>query len=329
MSKISCTLSLRDESGKYYINTYVTLLSIFENTSSSINVHIIHDETIAHAKYDLEQLSAKYGHKINFHHIPKIATELSDKISNWFNISAIYRLYAHELISDKKTIYLDSDIIAQKNIQDVADIDLSDKLVAAVKDHNAYWTKTGICKKKYREKVNYLGLTAQNYFNSGVTVLNLEECRNLSRTGNIFIKKIEECLHNGIPLHYPDQDVLNAVCAARPGSILMLDDSFNYTLSQRGRLYEGPEQLKNKIVHYVGGKPWDILFPAQLLFWKYYLMSPWRDDIIAQMDKVFHNKRMNIFKCYVMNPRHRRHAEDLLEGGIKKVVWSSIKKLFL
>jgi hypothetical protein len=86
---IHCAFALRDESGLYYRNTYITLLSLLENTRSAIVAHILHDETIEHGRKDLEHLCARYNQGLEFHRVPPIPADVRQAACQKFHFSAL------------------------------------------------------------------------------------------------------------------------------------------------------------------------------------------------------------------------------------------------
>jgi lipopolysaccharide biosynthesis glycosyltransferase len=321
---IDCTLSIRDESGTYYINAYVTLLSLFDNTQERVRVHILHDETIRHGKADLEALAAEHGQEILFHRVPDFDAETARKLSQWFTLGTAYRFFVPEIVEADTAIHLDCDLIVNRDIRELYDIPLGNRLVAAAIDHSNYW-KRGKPKAQYREKVAYLGLAEKSYFGAGVMLMNLARMRELSAGGNIFIEKTLRALADGIILNYPDQDILNAVCASVPEGLLALDDSFN---CWNGMLGLSLAELKGRIVHYnsSGSKPDKAFFPAHLLYWLYYARTPFAGDMFARMDAAFAAPGMRFLKLYVNNTKQRRHAEDLLDANISGAIVRTLRR---
>lgn len=317
---IDCVLCFRDESGKYFINAYVTILSIFENTKEKIVVHILHDETITHGQKHLEDLCASYRHEICFHRVPEFDRHTASTISERFNIGATYMYFAHEFVKSEKVVYLDCDVIVNMDIRKLYDIPMGASIFASTPDYCPYWKNNGTARKKYAEKIKYLGLKPDSYISSGMVLINLDKLRELSSTENIFVKKTLDAINKGIRLDYPDMDILNAVAAMVPDSVLLLDKKFN--LWNRA-LHLGLPELEDTIFHYVT-KPDKAFFPAHVLFWKYYAMSPFAGDMFERMSAAYSAKDMDFMKYYVLNPRHRRHAEELLQYGFTGMIKRAI-----
>lgn len=320
---IHCTLSIRDESGSYYINAYITLLSLFENTKEKICVHILHDDTISHGKKDLEDLCAQYGQEIRFYRIPELDPAFVSAISRWFNIGTMYRYFVSDLIEADKVIYLDCDIIVNRDIKDLFDIPLGNHLVAAVKDNSHYWDKSGTVKDQYSKKIAYLNITPESCFEAGVMVINLARLRQLNENGNIFMQATEKALADGIDLHYPDQDIMNSVCASLPEGLLLLDSGFN---AFHNILHLSLDEMKGKIIQFIDIKQDGSFFPGHLVFWKYYALSPFSADMIARMDAAFQSRQMAFMQNYLLHPKRRRKASDYLESGFVGMLLKAVTR---
>ena len=80
--------------------------------------------------------------------------------------------------------------------------------------------------------------------------------------------------------------------------------------------YKVPETIISKFIYL-------------LLFWKYYAKSPFAGDMFERMSKAYQSNSMAFVKHYLLNPRHRQHATDLLKYGVIGGVVHTIKrKLF-
>lgn len=308
---IDCLLSIRDESGSYYIYTYITLLSIFENTKEKLCIHIMHDDTVEHARQPLTKLVDSYDQKIVFHRVPDFDPATADILSRRFNLGTMYRYYAHEFIDAGKAIYLDSDIIVNRDIKELYDTPLGDHLLGGVLDHCSYW-KNNRPRRKWSKKVKYLGLSREKYISAGLMLMNLDRIREISKDGNVFVKQTLRAISDGISLDYPDMDIINSISASIPQGVLLLDESFHLW---HKALHLSLDELQGKIFHLVS-KPDREFFPAHLLFWKYYAMSPFAGDMFERMSAAYTAKNMRVVRDYILNPKERRHAEDLLRHGL-------------
>lgn len=310
-----CLLSIRDESGTYYRNAYITILSLFENTASKLRVHILHDDTLTdQGRNDLQALAHRYAQELLFHRVPDFDPDVAATIKQWFNLGAMYRYFATDFIDAEVAAYLDCDIILNRDIKDLFDVPLNGALIAAVQDLTNYWDRRGRVRKRYIKKIEFLKLKPEDCFDSGVMLMNLKRFRELNGGGNILMEKTLAALDVGVALEHPDQDILNALCAEVPNGLLHLDESFNFMVIRARTLDLSAEALKGRIVQFIA-KPTESFFPAHLLFWKYYLKTPFADDMFEQMDAAFRNKRMKFLIAYARHPQYRRSGTELLMGG--------------
>ena len=114
------------------------------------------------------------------------------------SLEAYARLLVPDLlIETDKIIYLDPDVIINQDLNFLFNIDLENSYIAAVKDFNPnsliLFKKSEICKK------------SENYFNSGVMVMNLKKLREFNFTS----KALDLLSQNKIKINFFDQDILN------------------------------------------------------------------------------------------------------------------------
>lgn len=311
---IDIALCFRDESGTYFINPYVTLLSIFENTNEDLAVHILHDSTVEHGRKHLEDLCRSRGHSIQFHQVPELDSSVVEKICKRFNLGSTYRYYVHDFLTSDKAIYLDCDVIVNRDIKELFDQPLGDRLFASTLDYRPYW-KNGRPAGRFKKTIQYLGLVPESYLSAGLLLINVKRLREISGNSNIFVQKTIEAVENGIELPYMDMDIINCVAAMVPNGVMVLDDRFNLWHKST---HLGIAELKDTIFHYVS-KPNRQFFPAHLLFWKYYAMTPFAGDMFERMSAAYCS--MEFIRDYVTHPRHRRHARELLKYGMAGMLY--------
>ncbi|WP_421917233.1 glycosyltransferase family 8 protein [Mesorhizobium sp.] len=149
--------------------------------------------------------------------------------------------YARFLIPDllpneSKAIYLDADAVVVSSLDDLWSMNMGDNLVAGVLDGFVH-----------QGELDSIELTADEYINSGVLVMNLDAWRR----ENIADKMFKEARRSK-KITFPDQTVLNSVARGR---VLLLGREWNFC---SGR-YVSYERKTPKILHFSGdGKPWVI-----------------------------------------------------------------------
>ena len=164
-----------------------------------------------------------------------------------------YRLLAPHLLpcNIKRILYLDPDILVINPIRGLWETDLQGNLFAAA----AHTGKTELA-----HSVNRLRLgTKQDYYNSGVLLMDLDAGRQEIDPGELF--RYAE-LHRE-ELLLPDQDILNALYGERilpVEDVLWNYDARNYSnyLLRSGGVYDLQWVMKHTaILHFCGkAKPW-------------------------------------------------------------------------
>ncbi len=148
----------------------------------------------------------------------------------------------------KRILYLDVDLIINGDVLPLWNMDLGNKICAAVTD-------PGVNAAEFA--VKYSLLPSDNYFNAGVLLLDLEKLRSqpyMQRGIDILADP-----PSGTPLEYADQDALNIVLWK---DWLPIDPAYNF---QRKFLYDdyaawkaiNPVRRAPIIIHYTESfKPW-------------------------------------------------------------------------
>jgi len=111
--------------------------------------------------------------------------------NNW-TVMAFVRLFIAKFLPIDKCLYLDVDTIVRKNLCDLYDLDIQDYDCAAVKE-----------------------TLKENYYNSGVLLMNLKRIRNAHDNDAIALLRKEK-------LMYPDQDAIN-----RTWDIMQIGPTYN------------------------------------------------------------------------------------------------------
>jgi lipopolysaccharide biosynthesis glycosyltransferase len=256
---IQVALAFHDSSGNYAINAGVTLTSLFINTKKTVNVHILRDQSLtADNQCKLETIATQYGQKLQFIDVElpdeweKICT--SNLVARSLTRGVFYRLLLPEKLSHlKKVIYLDCDVIIDMDIQELWDLNLDGKPLAASFD----WQREN-----------------DRYFNSGVMVLALD----ILRENYELISRVVQFFNLYPNSVYPDQDFLNWLIK---GDFLPIDTKFNILVNQ-----DNVENFKSghRIIHFAGTKPWDDFKESHgLEYWRYLLLTPWGQSAVKSL----------------------------------------------
>ncbi|MBR2725437.1 glycosyltransferase family 8 protein [Candidatus Saccharibacteria bacterium] len=150
----------------------------------------------------------------------------------------------------EKAVYIDSDTILRDDIGKLYDIELGDKVVAAMVDPKV----TAI--PEFRDYVDKaMGVPHDEYVNDGVMVMDLKKMRKMKYLSTMIslIKKYDA------DLVAPDQDYLNVILK---GKILHLDPCWNAE-----PVKDLPKNVK--LVHFnLFNKPWRYKnVPCERIFW--------------------------------------------------------------
>ncbi|MFE4709429.1 glycosyltransferase [Paenibacillus sp. NPDC056722] len=257
---IELVLTINDKDGSYTAHAGVVLASIFFNTQQTINVHIVHDDSLSEEnKLKLTQLVDVFHHNIFFYHVTVSGDMIEvaagvHKIEYW-TMASMYRLLLPNFIQADRVIYLDCDILVNMDINELWSIDLGEHYLGAVLDQG----------ENLLEYFTSLGLNAELYFNSGVILFQLNNIRNKQN----WYGEMLNFLRDFPMMTMPDQDVLNAVYSS---NYLQMDQRFN-------TFAHSELDLDNKIVHFAGdNKWWETDSPAAPLYNKFLAMTPWGRD---------------------------------------------------
>ncbi|WP_165452432.1 glycosyltransferase family 8 protein [Paenibacillus thalictri] len=266
---IELALAFNDKDGSYAEHAGVVLASVFYNTESQIRVHILHDDTLLEAnKTKLIQLVKSFHQTIDFIHvnIPMDLFEAASNVKavNIWTMASMYRLLLPQLVQTEKIIYLDCDVLVNLDIAELWNIELNDAYLGAVWDQGIH---------EVAHDIIPCGLSPENYFNSGILLLELNNIRNKRDWYEGMLNFLWRYPNSTLP----DQDLLNSVFGE---NYLQLDLRFNlFNLSCPDRQYD------NKIVHFSGAeKCWHPQSPGAELYARYLDMTPWGTMFIEAGD---------------------------------------------
>ncbi len=199
--------------------------------------------------------------------IAKYHDALSLRLRDYYSVAIYYRMFIPTLFPElDKAIYLDADLILVGDISELFNTDINGKLVAAINDRLVKDVPTFA---DYAHKA--VGIPADEYFNSGVLVMNLKKFREDSIEEK-FLTLLNEYNFDSV---CPDQDYLNVLC--RNDKVLLPIGWNKMPL---------PDKEFNidtlKLLHYNSfEKPWHhdhVLFSEE--FWRAAATSPFLEDLI-------------------------------------------------
>lgn len=276
----------------------VSLTSLYENNKAmeQINIYVLDSGITSSNKEKLNTLSEKYGRaSIQWLEAKNIGEELQmDVAIDRGSLSQYARLFVSSVLpsSLKRILYLDCDIIIAQSLEELWNLNIHGKTIAALKDAFSKW---------YRMNID---LESDDImFNSGVMLIDLEKWKK---------QKVEEKLMKFISnkngkIQQGDQGALNAVLAnntycfePRFNSVTIFYD-FNY---KEMMIYRKPpkgfymeSQIKEATEHpviihfttsFLSRRPWiEGCHHRYLEQWeKYKALSPWKDSAVWKYKKL-------------------------------------------
>ena len=249
----------------------VAIRSIKDNSSReyNYNIHILHGKLIGEDKEILKSLEDE-NYKIIFREMKEVLENITDRIENRFKNTFIpeiyFRLFIPEIFTEyDKGIYIDSDIVVPGDISELYNKELEENLIGACVDKSV---------QDIPEIMNYyenaVGISRNEYVNSGVLLMNLKTLREKGFTKH-FLNLLNKYHFDTVA---PDQDYLNVICN---GKILYIGEEWDAMPT------EGGTEIKNpKLIHYnLFQKPWcyDNICYADY-FWKYAKESSYYEQIL-------------------------------------------------
>lgn len=279
----------------------IMLTSLLENNRDrEVTIYILIGKPFsAKNQRRFKRLSDKYGADIVFVTVDNSFFDKFPVMVDHLSVAAYYRLCAGDLMPKdvSKVLYLDCDIIVERPIGDLFDMEWDGYAVGAV--HDVSSGQPAI--------FDWLGYDiSAGYFNSGSLFMNLDYWRANEIGQNCFDFLSSHYDH----LHFADQCVLNGVvwnCKKN------LPVTYNFQIQFRDPWFFNTltEEIKKDvlktdsphIIHYTGYlKPWMICyyaFPYNKEWHKYKRKSPWR----FMMDKLPKEKPFRTFvKRYFLWP---------------------------
>ncbi len=259
----------------------VTIYSMLKNCSEpkKIRLFIIDGGFSEKNKNKLDKVAKEFGLKINYIK-PDVQMIKGVKIQEKFTIATYYKFCLLESVKTDKLLYLDSDLVIDRDISEIYNRDLGKNIALAVEDEDI----------SSKHKIQ-LGLNkTDSYFNAGVLMIDMGKWREFKINYNA-IKFIRE---NPQKVEFSDQDGLNFALRSKWGKV---ESSWN---SLAKRYYFRSKPINKKlIIHYAGFlKPWNTIdiVPFKSRYGYYANLTPWRDT--RYIDKGFSKVLKRIKECF-------------------------------
>ncbi len=261
--EIHIGFGLHDKTGDYTAWVGVAIQSLIDHTFSKICFHVVHDETLSDINRErLAQLSVNGGHRIYFHLLDANAFDGVKEQMRFYTIGAMFRVMLPEILPElSRIIYLDADVLVNRDIKELWEIDISKYAMAAVPDidvANGGIRPIPVKKEKVKR---------EQYFNSGVLYLNMDRIRELGNMREMVFAYLQDERNSDLP----DQDALNVLYGHET---LLVDGVWN--CFARNVRSKGEKKIQPKIYHYVG--TWCYLYSGLEMDELYYttiMRTPW------------------------------------------------------
>lgn len=279
--------------------TAVALKSLIKNASDNYKYEVIicgkpsiQQKRLLHSMVDRNNII------LNFYDMSKnVSVELlnSFHLNNYITVETYFRLFIPELFPNyDKFIWLDSDIVINRDIGELFSEDIGDSIIAMCKNVLTIYACYEKNIKPFNSNLNfteyvmdYLGMADfNNYCNNGISIFNAKKMRE-----NGFRQKCVDSMARLKNPSYRDQDLVNTVCE---GDCHFLDLRWNHVwylqdyafLRQHlpKELYEAYDGAREDpwIIHYAGDtKPWhnmDMIFSDE--FWNVAQQTPFYHQLL-------------------------------------------------
>jgi lipopolysaccharide biosynthesis glycosyltransferase len=278
-----------------------------------LTIHLIYRNIPKETLETLKQFfDEKFATQFKFYETPNNLAEIFHNEScpeKHISNAMFDRLFIHKLIPEiNKAIYLDADIIVEKDLSKLYETNLKNNIIGAVIEPAFEYD----VKKYGYNAIRLMKLDIDtHYFNSGVLLLDLAKLRKTN-----FIDKCSKYFNKHIKnIIWPDQDVLNGVLGHKTHFLspefnsevyennIMANEYQNY-FDFYGKSLPYSEQdiqiatYAPTILHFVGpNKPW--IHPGKYYihkekYWKYYNMSPWKNKDSMLVEKKLINTSLQL-----------------------------------
>lgn len=265
------SLSVVVVSDNQYIILLAALLKSIEvnlSNSQKVDFYIIEDNISSANKEKLQKSLINKNIVLIWKNMSELITDdLKLPIDrSTYPLNIYMRLFIPYFIPNdvESVLYLDVDMIVQKDITQLFNYDFNDKIIGAVLDPSIITFDNSWGGILNYQELGFSGIT--RYFNTGLLLININKWKEQKVT-----EKIIDCINNNKKFaNYPDQYGLNVILA---NQWLELDPLWNHfcTLNH-------PDPY---IIHFVRRKPiyqsYDNIEAYRKIFFDYLRMTEWRN----------------------------------------------------
>lgn len=252
---------------------YVMLVSLLENNKDEhITAYILYSE-IDDEKLCFGQLEEIYDVDFICQKIDRSVFPDNLPITNYWPLEMYYRFFLVDFVESDRVLYLDVDTIVNKDIRDYYHSDFEENLVMASHDMGIFDDSLDF------DKVKSINIKPEEYFNSGVLLMNLNAMREEGLNSDKLISILEE-------YKLPDQDILNIAFNKR---VKWVDEKkYNFYTMQSYKAGRGLEWARDNalILHFAGRKPWTIealRYETEMIWWEYAKKTPFYWKMVEEL----------------------------------------------
>lgn len=279
----------------------VTIQSIIKQASDEHNYDIVvlHQELSSSARKSILSMGAE-NISIRLFNVDEFMEQRFHELfvtKAYYTLPTYYRFFIPEIFSGyDKVLYLDCDIVALRDVQELYAINLKDSLIGAVRDLGVTQQINGIkgWKEYFLNELKILDL--DGIFQAGVLLFNTEEMRRCD-----LLQRCIEVLEELPQPRVLDQCVLNAVCQGR---VHYLDYRWNVMWNLPFLADDLQDELGKELyelylfgcdspflLHYASSiKPWrEPQRELATYFWQYARYSPYYEAMLYS--DIIHFKR--------------------------------------
>ena len=304
---------------RYVRYSYIMLTSLLLNNPGPVHVYVLHCDLTAEDEITFNRLSQSYP--VTFHYCKlteKLLPPSDVRASNSWGVETYFRLAILDALPESadRALYIDSDMIINRSLEDFYYCDLQGKRLAACRDFICEAPFGDYRDDTFRDVIPE-GFT---YFNAGLTLFDLSALRG-EYNFNRYMDTVRELNYK---IQFPDQDLLN-YCHRND---VLFFDAMQYNLYARraytdnGLHYEDVKQNAT-VVHYATAKPWQGNFlhcDIEQLWWDYAAKTPFYHEILEEaMHEIMMDSTVNTYVSELQQENAQLyHILDQYELLLKK-----------
>lgn len=274
-----------------YIQHFCAMvMSVVQNSNAKIHFHIINNDLTEKDIIFIREVFSNFKN-IRFTSYT-ISNHLLDDIeiqAEHLTIQTLFRLLIPKLLPDtiEKVIYLDSDIIVEKDISELYEEDIENHYIGAVNE-------------MFMPSVNILNLSSPlDYFNAGVIILNLKKWRK----HNFSERCLNYARNNQEKLLLADQDILNGMLRGEWKRLSLgwnvvkdIWDNYERYCEQYSEKQMEAVTRNPSIIHYTSpSKPWHWLCNHQYKERYFYYLNMTGIEYIKYPEYQYISQKNNIY----------------------------------